>query len=102
MLIRLGYDIRFWLNASASMITMLNVHPSRENDLVEPDRLTCNPKSRRRSFATCLGIADAGLSIPPGELHLRNSTLIRDSGEPDQQDFHAREVPVESGEPLRL
>jgi transglutaminase-like putative cysteine protease len=32
---------------------------------------------------------------PEGELRLSNSTLIRDSGEPDKQDFYAREVPVQ-------
>jgi transglutaminase-like putative cysteine protease len=33
---------------------------------------------------------------PPGNLRLHNSTLIRDSGEPDSQDFSASEVPVGS------
>jgi transglutaminase-like putative cysteine protease len=95
MLIRLGYDIRFWLNASASMLTMLNVHPSRENDLVEPDRLNVLPEISQTEFRDWFGNRGCRLSVPPGELHLRNSTLIRDSGEPDQQDFQAREVPVQ-------
>jgi transglutaminase-like putative cysteine protease len=95
MLIRLGYDIRFWLVASASMITMLRVHPSRDNDLVEPDRLKVFPEVTQREFCDLYGNRGCRFSVPSGELHLWSSALIRDSGEPDRQDFNAREVLVQ-------
>lgn len=95
MMIRLGYDIRFWLNASASMITMLKVHPSRENDLVEPDRVNVFPEVPQTEFLDWFGNRGCRFSVPQGEVRLWNSTLIRDSGEPDQRAANAREVPVQ-------
>jgi transglutaminase-like putative cysteine protease len=95
MLIRLGYDIRFALIASAPMITMLNVHPSREKDLVEPDRVNVFPEVPRTEFRDWFGNHGCRLYIPQGEVRLWNSTLIRDTGEPDRQDFMAREVPAQ-------
>ncbi len=39
MLIRLAYDIQFDIPASVAMMALLNVHPSRARDLLEPDEL---------------------------------------------------------------
>jgi transglutaminase-like putative cysteine protease len=94
MLIRLGYDIRFQLTGSVPMVALLNVHPSREKDLLEPDRLTLSPKVPVEEFHDCFGNRCCRLVAPPGELRLTNSTLIFDSGEPDVQNFQAREVPI--------
>ena len=38
MVIRLGYDLRFDLPAPTVMTTLLQVHPSRLEDLLEADR----------------------------------------------------------------
>jgi hypothetical protein len=43
MLIRLGYDIQFELPAAVAMVALLNVHPLRAHDLLEPDELTIEP-----------------------------------------------------------
>jgi hypothetical protein len=39
MIIRLGYDIQFQVPTSVAMVALLNVHPSRAQDLLEPDEL---------------------------------------------------------------
>jgi transglutaminase-like putative cysteine protease len=95
MLIRLGYDIRFQLASSVPMVALLNVHPSREKDLVEPDRLTVSPDVPVEEFIDSFGNRMTRFLAPEGELRLTNSTLIRDSGEPDPQDLNAPEIPVE-------
>jgi transglutaminase-like putative cysteine protease len=95
MLIRLGYDIRFQLACSVPIVALLNVHPSREKDLVEPDRLTVLPDVPVEEFIDGFGNRMTRFLAPEGELRLTNSTLIRDSGEPDLQDLSAPEVPVE-------
>ena len=95
MLIRLGYDIRFQLASSVPIVALLNVHPSREKDLVEPDRLTVSPDVPVEEFIDGFGNRMTRFLSPEGELRLTNSTLIRDSGEPDPQDVGAPEVPVE-------
>jgi len=43
MLIRIGYDLGFTLQAPASMILMLRVHPSRAGDLVRKECLRVEP-----------------------------------------------------------
>ena len=52
MLIRLGYDIRFDLQAPVPMVALLNVHPSRLQDLREEDRLRIEPEVPSRNTAT--------------------------------------------------
>ena len=61
MLIRLGYDIRFELPGSVPMVALLNVHPSRVTDLLEPDELQTEPRYRLPAILTVSGIAAPGL-----------------------------------------
>ena len=95
MLIRLGYDMRFWMTNSVPMTALLNVHPLRERDLVEPDRLNTFPNVAVEEFYDMFGNRSCRFVAPEGELRLSNSTLIYDSGKPDEQNFQAREVPVQ-------
>ncbi|HEV2486300.1 MAG TPA: hypothetical protein VGT08_12280 [Terracidiphilus sp.] len=39
MFIRLAYDIQFDIPTTVAMVALLNVHPSRVHDLLEPDEL---------------------------------------------------------------
>lgn len=94
MLIRLGYDIRFQITSGVPFLALLNVHPSREKDLVEPDRLALSPEIPVEEFHDSFGNRCCRFVAPPGELRLTNSTLIYDSGEPEPQNLQAREVPV--------
>jgi transglutaminase-like putative cysteine protease len=96
MLIRLGYDIRLQLTSSVPIVALVNVHPSREKDLLEPDRLTLSPAIPVEEFHDGFGNRCCRFLAPAGELRLSNSTLISDPGEPDAQNFQAREVPVEA------
>jgi transglutaminase-like putative cysteine protease len=95
MLIRLGYDIRFQVASSVPMIALLNVHPSREQDLAEPDRLTISHGHKAQEYVDAFGNRAVRFLASEGELRLTNSTLIRDTGELDKQDLQAGEVPVE-------
>jgi len=94
MLIRLGYDIRFQVPASAAMVALLNVHPSRVHDLVEPDELQIEPRLPITSYLDTFGNRCTRFVAPPGTLRLTNSTLIRSSDEPDEVNWSAREMPV--------
>jgi transglutaminase-like putative cysteine protease len=94
MLIRLGYDIQFDIPAATPMVTMLHVHPSRDADLVEPDALLIDPAIDSREYIDGFGNRCTRFVAPAGMLRLHNSTLIRDSGEPDEVNIYARETPV--------
>jgi transglutaminase-like putative cysteine protease len=94
MLIRLGYDIQFDLPAATPMVALLHVHPTRNKDLVEPDELRTEPAIEAVSYIDGFGNRCARFVAPSGRLRLSNSTLVRDTGLPDETNPNAREVPV--------
>jgi transglutaminase-like putative cysteine protease len=91
MLIRLAYDIQFELPAPVAMVALLNVHPSRVPDLQAPDELETEPRLDVTHYVDSFGNRCARFVAPQGHLRLSGSTLIRDSGEPDQVNWGARE-----------
>jgi transglutaminase-like putative cysteine protease len=95
MLIRVGYDIELEHLQPLTIVAALNVHPSRTADLVEPDELQIAPECRRQHYTDSFGNRCVRISAPRGRLRLWNTTLIRDSGEPDATDWNARQVPVD-------
>jgi transglutaminase-like putative cysteine protease len=94
MLIRVGFDIQFYFPAEIAMLAMLNVHPSRERDLVEPEELILQPQLRKSSYFDSFGNRCTRFVAPAGTLTLSSSTLIRDSGNPDEVNQSACETPV--------
>jgi transglutaminase-like putative cysteine protease len=94
MLIRLGYDIQFETSTDVPFLTLLNVHPSRTNDLREPDVIQIEPALSVDKYIDTFGNVSCRLVVPAGKVRFLNSTLIEDSGEPDPQGVDARETPV--------
>jgi len=94
MLIRLGYDLQFALPAPVSFVAMLHVHPSRVDDLREPDILQIDPALSLHSYIDSFGNICTRFDAPAGWLRLTNSTLIQDSGEPDVANLSAVEHPI--------
>jgi len=95
MFIRLGFDIQFETPSPVAMIAMFHVHPSRCADLVEPDEPSITPAVALDEYVDSFGNVCSRFMAPAGRLQLYNSTLIRDSGEPDLEDPDARQLPVE-------
>ncbi|HEX4770279.1 MAG TPA: transglutaminase family protein [Bryobacteraceae bacterium] len=94
MLIRLGYDIQFQLLWPIPMVALLNVHPSREKDLLEPDELKIEPSVPQDVYFDSFGNRCVRFLAQPGPLRLFGATLIQDSGVLDEENPSAREVPV--------
>ena len=94
MLIRLAYDIQFDVPAPVAMVALLNVHPSRAQDLVEPDELQTEPALDIKYYFDNLGNRCARFVAPRGQLRLFNSTLIRDSGLLDEVNWWGQESAV--------
>ena len=94
MLIRLAYDIQFDIPAPVAMVALLNVHPSRTHDLEEPDELQIEPGLEITYYQDSFGNRCARFVAPQGQLRLFNSTLIRDSGSPDETNWLAHETAV--------
>ncbi len=95
MLIRLGYDIQFDVPQKVPIVALLNVYPTREGDLREPDELKISPETKIDRYQDSFGNYCSRFLAEPGSIRLYNSTLIEDSGELDVQSPSAREVPLE-------
>lgn len=93
VLIRLGYDIQFELPADVTMVALLNVHPSRFADLREPDILQVEPCIPVEPYTDSFGNICCRLTAPAGKLRLFNSTVIEDSGLPDDANPEAPQLP---------
>ncbi|HEU4936581.1 MAG TPA: transglutaminase family protein [Vicinamibacterales bacterium] len=102
MLIRLGYDIQFDIDAPVPMVAMLNVHPSRRRDLQEPDRVQVEPAIATSDYEDSFGNVCTRFVAPAGKLRLSNATVIEHSGEPDAVNLDASEVPVDELPPETL
>ncbi|MBM6593259.1 transglutaminase-like domain-containing protein [Microvirga pudoricolor] len=96
MRIHAGYDIAFECPQPTPMMFMLNVHPSREPDLVTPDRLTVDRPLGTHVYRDGFGNVCTRLVLPPGLTHLSADFLIEDSGLPDEVAPGAGQMSVES------
>jgi transglutaminase-like putative cysteine protease len=95
MLIRLGYEIIFDAPLAVPIVALLKVHPSRVNDLCELDALRTEPATDIECYLDSFGNNCCRFLAPAGQIRLSNSTLIRDTGNPDPVAPHARELPVQ-------
>ncbi len=94
MFIRLGYDIQFDIPTSIAMMAALHIHPSRAQDLREPDELIVEPAVKAETYIDSYGNRCTRFQAPAGLLRLSCNTLIEDSGLPDEVNRNAREHPV--------
>jgi transglutaminase-like putative cysteine protease len=94
MLIRVGYDIEFNLPCETTVLSMLDLHPSREKDLIESNGLQTEPHTAVSSYIDAFGNRCSRFVAPAGNLRLFSSALVQDSGEPDAVNWDARECPV--------
>ena len=95
MLIKLGYDIQFQVPSEVPMIALLNVHPSRTADLLEPDQIHTEPNIPIAVYEDSFGNVCSRFVAPAGSLRLYSSTFIADSGQTDPVNPDAREIPVQ-------
>lgn len=102
MLIRLGYDIELELSQQMTVVAVLNVHPSRTADLVEPDDLQVSQWIRKEEYFDAFGNKCTRILASGGPLRLSNSTLIQDSGEPDPADPDAPRIQIDKLPPETL
>jgi transglutaminase-like putative cysteine protease len=102
MQIRLGYDIELEIPAPLAIIAILNVHPSRVKDLLEPDELRISQRVALDAYHDTFGNRCTRFLAMPGTLLLSNSTLIQDPGEPDAVDWSAPQIPAEQLPPETL
>src|SRR5690606_31729710 len=95
MQMRIGYEIVYTCPQPTPMILTLHVHASRVSDLVGPDHLIASPAVPITAYHDGYGNWCSRLVAPAGELRLRTSTLVNDSGLPDPAVPAACQHPVQ-------
>jgi transglutaminase-like putative cysteine protease len=96
MLIKIGFDIAFTAPQRTPMVVMLSVHPSRVNDLIEPENIVSDPPAPIHYYHDSFGNFCGRLVLPQGRLRLSNRATVRDSGLPDVVAPDAQQIPVEN------
>jgi transglutaminase-like putative cysteine protease len=84
MLIRAGYDISFQCPSATSMLLLLSVHPSRQNDLQSPDVVATEPYLNKSDYIDLFGNRVTRVEALAGTVSFRNDFTIWDSGLPDE------------------
>ena len=80
MLIEAGFDIAFECPAQTPMLLQLSVHPSRDADLLTPDKINCDPNLPMRSYIDHFGNRVTRVEVPAGLVAFSNRFVIHDSG----------------------
>ena len=94
MLIKAGFDVAFECPAATPMILQLSIHPSRDADLLTPDRIASDPPLPMRSYLDLFGNRVARVEVPAGLVTFSDRFVIQDSGEPDETPPDVRTTPI--------
>ena len=84
MRIRAGFTITLRCAAPTPFIFLLNVHPSREPDLVTADRIQVTPDVPSETYRDGFGNRCLRLVAPGGDITLHSDFVIADTGRPDE------------------
>ncbi len=91
MLIRIGFDIELSVATPMALIYLLQVHPSRRDDLVNPENLRISGDLQAEEYLDSFGNHCGCVNVPIGmpTVRLTSDTLIRDSGQLDEINVEA-------------
>jgi transglutaminase-like putative cysteine protease len=84
MLIEAGFDIAFECLAPTPMLLQLRIHPTRDADLLTPDRIVSAPPLPMRDYLDHYGNRVTRVEAPAGLVTFSNRFVIHDSGLPDE------------------
>jgi len=84
MQIRTGFDIAFQSVQPTPMILMLNVHPSRTDDLVTPEVLVFDPPLPVHQYQDSFDNLCTRILAPAGTLSIKADFVVKDHGRPDE------------------
>ncbi|SDR63705.1 Transglutaminase-like enzyme, putative cysteine protease [Rhizobiales bacterium GAS113] len=94
MLIRYGYDIELEFAHPASVITLMEVHPTRRGDIRMESPLLVLPLTTVEPFFDGFGNRCRRIAAPAGRIALHLEGFIWDSGVADSVNWAAQALPV--------
>ncbi|WP_028604801.1 transglutaminase-like domain-containing protein [Ottowia thiooxydans] len=94
MHIQIGYHIELKVNAPTMLLGALNVHPSRQHDLLAPEVLRTEPALPIEQYRDPFDNVITRINVPAGtpSIRISNSAVVRDSGELDTVNLQARQL----------
>ena len=95
MKIKVGFEIEYGAPVATPMIIMLNIHPSRINDIIGQETIWTKPNVPIRFYRDAFGNICGRLTAPPGGITLFGDALVRDTGKPDEINLAAQQHAIE-------
>jgi len=95
MLINYGFEIAIRVPRATPLICLLDVHPERRKDINSETPFHVLPATPSMTYVDGFGNQCRRLMVPPGDITLSLDGTIVDSGELDDADAKAREIPVQ-------
>ncbi|CCV04659.1 Transglutaminase domain protein [Mesorhizobium metallidurans STM 2683] len=94
MLIRLGYEIAIDCVAATPVISLLDIHRDRQPDIKRQTRVLTSPSVPTTVYHDLYGNACRRFTTPAGGFRILYDAVVEDSGEPDEANTLARELPM--------
>jgi transglutaminase-like putative cysteine protease len=94
MLIRLGYEIAIECAEATPVISLLEIHKDRQADIKRQPRVLTSPSVPTKLYHDLHGNGCRRFTAPAGTFRILYDAVIEDSGETDEVNTLAREVPV--------
>jgi transglutaminase-like putative cysteine protease len=94
MQIRYGFDIELELFQPTTIVTEMDVHPTRHSDVVEESGLHCNQDIRLEKFIDCFGNVSRRITAESGTLAIKLQGLMNDTGLHDTVVVNAAQTSV--------
>lgn len=94
MLIRLGYEIAIDCAEATPVISLLEIHKERQADIKRQTRVLTSPAVPTRLYHDLYGNTCRRFTAPGGGFRILYDAVVEDSGETDEVNTLAGEVPV--------
>ncbi len=95
MLIRLGYEIAIDCQQPTPIISLLEIHEDRQPDIQRQTRVITSPSVPSSTYKDRYGNNCRRFHAPAGNFRILYDAVIEDSGNADEVNTLAREVPVQ-------
>jgi len=93
MKIRYGFDIDMTIMQPTTLLTLMDVHPSRRRDVIHETPLASSQAIPIETFIDSYGNVSRRVTAEAGSLALRLEGVVRDSGRHDEVDPSADALP---------
>jgi transglutaminase-like putative cysteine protease len=91
---QVGYELIYDFPYPTPMVMMLNIHHSRANDIIVPDRVIADPFVPMTPYRDGFGNWCTRIVAPAGRTRITADAVVNDSGLPDVIVPEAQEIPV--------